>query len=122
MADTQILIPEELKEKYGELIEMILKTESMDDEERQYWIDLMPVMTDEQIKNLYDILDNERKKLAEIDEFYSRKAEDIEADEKAAEMIEARKAKMDELQSAEQQNEQDEKALEEQLLADLENF
>lgn len=122
MADTQILIPEELKEKHGELIEMILKTESMDDDERQYWVDLMPVMTDEQIKNLFDILDNERKKLAEIDEFYNRKADDIEAEEKAEQMIEQRKAKMSELENAEIKEEEEEKALEEQLLSELENL
>ncbi|MDK9694457.1 MAG: hypothetical protein OEL19_09485, partial [Sulfurimonas sp.] len=42
----------------------------MDDEERQYWFDIMPSMSDAQAKRLFDILDNERKKLEELEMKY----------------------------------------------------
>ena len=42
----------------------------MNDEERQYWINILPIMTPEQIQNLREILENERKQLAAIDAKY----------------------------------------------------
>jgi vacuolar-type H+-ATPase subunit I/STV1 len=42
----------------------------MDDDERQYWFDIMPSMTDEQIDRLYNILDTERKKLEKLEKKY----------------------------------------------------
>jgi len=42
----------------------------MDDDERQYWFDIMPSMTDEQIDRLYSILDTEKKKLEKLEEKY----------------------------------------------------
>lgn len=39
----------------------------MDDEERQYWFDIMPSMNDNQIDRLYNILETERKKLIELE-------------------------------------------------------
>jgi len=46
--------------------ELIVATESMDNDERQYWFDIMPSMTDAQIDRLYDILDTEKRKLQEL--------------------------------------------------------
>ena len=60
-------IDDEMQAKYSELIKMILATESMDDDERQYWFDIMPSMTDEQIDRLFNILDTERRKLEELE-------------------------------------------------------
>jgi hypothetical protein len=42
----------------------------MDDDERQYWFDIMPSMTDEQVDRLYSILDTEKKKLEKLEEKY----------------------------------------------------
>jgi hypothetical protein len=61
--DITFTITDELQAKYPELIELIIATESMDNDERQYWFDIMPSMTDTQIDRLYDILETERKKL-----------------------------------------------------------
>lgn len=115
-------IPEDVKAKHGELVEMIMSTESMNNEERQYWIDLLPVMTPEQVQNLYDILDNERKKLAEIDSFYSKKVSEIEKEEAAEKLQEERENKMNKLEEAEAQHEKEEEALEKQLLEEMENL
>lgn len=64
------IVPETLSTQYPELIKLILKTDSMDSTERQYWIDTIPVMKDEQIDRLYDILKMEELKLKELEEHY----------------------------------------------------
>ena len=58
--------------KYPELIKLILNTESMDDDERQYWFDIMPSMTDSQIDRLYNILETEKKKLEDLEVKYQK--------------------------------------------------
>jgi len=63
-------VDEEVQLKFPELIKMILLTESMDDDERQYWFDIMPSMTDDQIDRLFNIVDTERRKLEELEVKY----------------------------------------------------
>lgn len=60
---TELKIPEETKQKFPELIDYIQKSQSMDQEERQYWIDALPIMTEEQIDNLRGILKNEQEQI-----------------------------------------------------------
>jgi len=65
--DKSFFIRDDIELQYPELIKLILNTESMDDEERQYWFDIMPSMSDEQIDRLFNILETERKKLEELE-------------------------------------------------------
>lgn len=60
-------ISDEIQAQYPELIKLILATESMDDEERQYWFDIMPSMNDSQVDRLFNILETERKKLEDLE-------------------------------------------------------
>ena len=64
------IISDEMQAQYNELINLILETESMDDDEKQYWFDIMPSMTDDQIDRLFNILDTEKKKLEALEEKY----------------------------------------------------
>ena len=64
------MISDETLAQYNELVDLILATESMDDDERQYWFDIMPSMTDEQVDRLYSILDTEKKKLEKLEDKY----------------------------------------------------
>jgi hypothetical protein len=59
-----------MQAQFPELIKLILATESMDDEERQYWFDIMPSMNDNQIDRLFNILETERRKLEELEAKY----------------------------------------------------
>lgn len=63
-------ILDEIQAQYGELIKLVLNTESMDNNEKQYWFDILPSMTDEQIDRLFDILETERRKLEELEVKY----------------------------------------------------
>ena len=67
---TTFTIADDIHSKYSELIKLILNTESMDDDERQYWFDIMPSMTDSQVDRLYNILETEKKKLEELEVKY----------------------------------------------------
>ncbi len=71
------IIPDEILAKYRELVKMILATESMDDDERQYWFDIMSSMTNVQIDRLYNILDTERKKLQELEIKYQEEIKEL---------------------------------------------
>ncbi len=64
--DFTFTVLDEIHVKYGELVELILGSESIDNNEKQYWFDIMPSMTDEQIDRLFNILMTERHQLEEL--------------------------------------------------------
>lgn len=117
-----LVIPEEVQSKFPELVELIKGSKSMNDEERQYWVDVLPVMSEDQVKNLRGILDNEKKQLAEAAAAYSKKVEDEER--KAAQAFDEaaylEKKRMRE--QAEAHHEAKEKAMEEDILSELANL
>ena len=69
-----LVIPPEILAQFGPLIELVKASESMNNEERQYWINILPIMTPDQRKNLEDILVSEKQQLAAIDAKYSQPA------------------------------------------------
>jgi len=87
--DGKYQIPDEAREKYPDLIPQILASPSMDDDEKNYWFSVLAVMTDDQIAELRDILDSERRRLAAVDE---EKNPAAEIDAKKAAEIRAKKA------------------------------
>ena len=61
-----------------DLIELVLRSKSMDKpEEKQSWFNLMPMMNQEQIDKLNDILIREKQKLQEIEAKYESKKDEI---------------------------------------------
>src|SRR3989339_1897774 len=76
-AQSGLIIPDDIRQKFPELIELILGSESMNDEERQYWINILPVMTPDQIASLKDILETERRQLSAIDQKYAKEIKEI---------------------------------------------
>lgn len=65
-------IPEETQKQFGEIIAMIQESPSMNQDERQYWIDALPVMTPDQVANLKNILENEKKQIQEVNKNYQQ--------------------------------------------------
>ncbi len=114
-------IPKIVREKYPDLIELIKVTESMDDQERQYWFQIMPVMTPEQIEKFRGILITEKQQLAELDKEYedelNRLNEKHLLEWKEFESKEKSKA----IKEAEAKSSAEEKQMEEDLLAKLSN-
>ncbi len=116
------VIPEELIENDTALVELIMRSESMNDEERQYWFNLTAVMDEEQIEKLRDILTRERAKLEEIEARYGEKEkltpEQIAA--RNAEIKAKRESKQQELAAKEASLKEEEN--EEDILSELENL
>lgn len=69
--NAKVVIPPDVQAKFPDLVTEILASKSMDDEERNYWFSVLPVMTEPQIAELKGILDDEQKKLAAIDRKYT---------------------------------------------------
>ncbi|MBP9779172.1 hypothetical protein KBD33_00945 [Candidatus Gracilibacteria bacterium] len=59
-------ILDEIQTKYHELVDLVLGSESIDNNEKQYWFDILPSMTNEQIDRLFNILTTERQQLEEL--------------------------------------------------------
>jgi BMFP domain-containing protein YqiC len=71
-------IAENLLDKIPDIIELVLRSRSMDkDSDKQSWFNLLPLMNQEQIDKLKDILVREKQKLAEIEKKYEDKKTNI---------------------------------------------
>jgi hypothetical protein len=75
-----VIIPADVQTSFPDILEMIMKSESMNNGERQYWIDILPVMTTEQVQQLREILTNERDQLAAIDAKYATEIQKVGTD------------------------------------------
>ena len=74
----QFSIPQEHIQDDPELIEMILRSKSIDStEEKQNWFNLLPLMNDTQLDKLRAILLKEKRKLQEIESKYEEKKLEI---------------------------------------------
>lgn len=126
MSDDQavqtVQVPEEIKQKFPELLELIFGSESMNDEERQYWINILPIMTPDQIENLKGILVNEKEQLAAIDAKYTEEVSLIGAVQMAQRQEKERRAKRKEMEEKERKDSAAETEEEEALLKQIENL
>lgn len=74
----QYSIPDQFIEKKADLVAMLVQSRAIEKpEEKQGWFDLLPLMNDEQIAKLEDILVREKQKLDEIEKKYEDKKIDI---------------------------------------------
>ena len=120
MNDTSNLnIPAELKEKHPKLLELILETKSMDDDERQYWFNIMPIMKSEQIEKLKEILITEKQKIQEINSHYNSDLQNIGQPNNFN--AKSHKEKQQQRIKAGLEHEKQEETAEEALLGEIEN-
>ncbi|MFH0776428.1 MAG: hypothetical protein V1936_02345 [Patescibacteria group bacterium] len=113
-------ISEELAKSNPVLVDLILKTESMKDEERKYWFQLLPAMTEEQVAKLQNILQNERDQLTELDKKYASEIDKLNAQPKWDPT--KFKAKRQKVEEAEKEAQQVEQADEKNILNQLDNL
>ncbi len=103
-------IPEEFLVSMSDLVILILNSKSMDTvEEKQSWFNLMPMMNQEQIAKLKDILTRERQKLEEIEQKYEKKKWELREKytQKRDDMVQSKRIeeiKQEEAQYKEQQD------------------
>lgn len=60
-------ILDEIQVRFPELVDLILTSESIDNNQKQYWLDILPSMTNEQIDRLFNILMTERQEIERLD-------------------------------------------------------
>ena len=71
-------IPNDMIENNADLVVLVLESKSISDQkEKQSWFDLYSLMNQDQIDKLRDILTREKQKLAEIEDKYQKKQEEI---------------------------------------------
>lgn len=115
-------IPADWIAKDPGLIDLVLKSESMKDDERKYWFQLLPVMSEEQVKKLRDILQNERDQLAALDAKYEAEVKKLNEKHLNAWNEEAARKQREERERAEQAHAtQDEKKTED-ILGQIESL
>ncbi len=117
-----LVIPPEVQEKFAPLLEMIKASESMNNEERQYWINILPIMSAEQLKNLEDILTNERQQLAAIDAKYTKESAEVGSQAIIDTMEQKLRTKKAQRQQVEQEETKQEENKEADLLAQIQSL
>lgn len=113
-------ITQDVRSKFPKVIGMIEKSQSMNDEERQYWIDVLPIMSQAQIDNLKNILENEKNEIEAAEKEYEDAMQNESGNAMARfdeiKYLEKKRAR----QEAERLQEMEEKTNEEDLLKELE--
>jgi hypothetical protein len=115
----QFNIPKVVQEKYPDLIELIKKTESMSDEERDYWFQILPIMTADQVTRLKTILQEEANQLAKLDDQYQSELAKLNKKHVEEWNMFEKKKEREALQAKEASAEAEESKAEEELLKKL---
>ncbi|MDD3897321.1 MAG: hypothetical protein PHU04_05815 [Candidatus Peribacteraceae bacterium] len=113
---TGVTIPNDVRTAHPELVQLILDSESMNNEERQYWVNILPVMTPAQVQNLRDILENEKRQLATIDRKYAKEIGAIGEQQLLKKIQQARRERRQERSSHEESTEQEEQEEQQNIL------
>jgi hypothetical protein len=121
-AEQNFIVPDLIRTKFPDLVKLIFETESMNEEEREYWLQIMPIMSEDQIVKFRDILINEKQQLSKLDQEYDKEMARINSS-KPKEIDEAKmKEEMQKIKKAESASEVSEKSEEEALLKELEGL
>ncbi|MEK7547565.1 MAG: hypothetical protein AAB540_01590 [Patescibacteria group bacterium] len=121
-AEAKYIVPPLVRQKFPDLIKLIYETESMNEEEREYWLQIMPIMSEEQTTKFRDILVNEKNQLAKLDQDYQTEMAKTNKGP-AMQLDEAKmKEKMQEIKQAEAVSEKEEKSEEDKVLQQLDNL
>lgn len=121
-AEAKYIVPPLVRQKFPDLIKLIYETESMNEEEREYWLQIMPIMSEEQTTKFRDILVNEKNQLAKLDQEYqtemakTNKGPAMQLDEVKM------KEKIQEIKQAEATSEKEEQSKEDKVLQQLDNL
>jgi hypothetical protein len=109
----QYIIPDEFLTTMSDIIILVLNSKSMDNpEEKQSWFNLLPMMNQEQIAKLRDILVREKQKLAEIEQKYEQKKDELKTKytQKREDMAYTKRMEEIKLQEAEHEKVEDQQA------------
>ena len=115
-------IPDDVKKKFPDLQDLITNSESMNEDEKDYWVQILPVMTEQQIVKLRNILLTEKQQLEQIDKEYQEDLNKL-TDKHMIEWQELKmREKQEKIRQAEAKSEAEEEQKEAELLAKLSNL
>lgn len=114
-------IPQAVLDKYPDLVELIQNTESMTKEEQDYWFQILPIMTEEQVGRLRTILEEEIAQLKKLDNEYQDELQKLNKKHLAEWDSFEREKEREVLQAKEAKAEQEEAAAEAELLEQLDS-
>lgn len=121
-AEKVYIVPKLVRDKFGDLVKLIFETESMNAEEREYWMQILPIMTEEQIVKFRNILVNEKVQLSKLDSEYQNEMGKINS-KHVSELSEAEmKLRLKNIKEQEVAEEKSEKSEEENLLNKLQDL
>lgn len=113
-------IPDAFLTNSPELIVLVLNSKSIDNkEEKQSRFNLLPLMTQEQIDKLRDILAREKQKLEEIEKKYEQKKSDIKSQYVQKRHEEGYKNQMVQIQQKEEAHQEKQEQEAESLLTQI---
>lgn len=112
-------IPEKVKTDYPDIIKLVIETASMNDDERQYWFQIIPIMTEEQVDKFRGILITEKDQLSKLDKEYEAEIKDLNQKHLVEWQAFESKEKRRKLQEEEQKTQQEETQKQEELLQNL---
>ncbi len=119
---TGLIIPAEVQQKFASILVLIQGSESMNNEERQYWINILPIMTPEQLKNLEEILSSEKKQLAAIDAKYSKEMSQVSGAAAVQSMEQKIRTQKEKRRQSEEEDLKKEQSKEEEILSQIQAF
>ena len=125
MADTNspaYHIPDDVRQQYPRLVELIVATESMNYDEKEYWFSILPIMTDDQVSKLQNILETERQKLEALNQKYQQQTTSLNDKHLIEWQAFNRKEQAAKHQRREAVEEQKESAEEAALLQEIQNL
>lgn len=121
-AQSKYIVPRLVREKSPDLVKLIFETESMNVEEREYWMQIMPIMSEEQIAKFREILVTEKQQLEQLDQEYEGEINKINT-QHASQLDEVKmKERMQQIAQEESASEKSESEEEELLLKKLQEF
>ncbi len=115
-------IPDYVREKYPNLEKLINETESMTNEEREYWYQILPIMTDVQIQKLRGILIHEKEQLSKLDKEYETELSKLNQKHIMEWKDQERREKRETLAKQEEDAESEEKQAEAELLKQMDSL
>ncbi len=116
------IVPKLARETFPDLMKLVFETESMDTDEREYWLQILPIMTQDQVKKFRDILVNEKDQLQKLDKEYENELSKIDQKQTQAISDEEVRRRREEIRKKEEADAQQETAQEEALLEQLKNL
>lgn len=110
-------------EKYKDILDLILSSSTIETkDQKQYWIDSLSVMNDDQVANLRNILTEEKDELKKIEDEFSAKSKKPKGQVKKGVSEEELAAKRKAISIAEKKDRVNDKQKEEDLLRQIENI